>query len=1441
MDHHARKPRTSTGDRSRNARRQSKKRKFVTNKRNTKFSSQIRENENNERYEEGNQENENGVDAEEENSNATHEIEGFDENGDNEFSGSEVDFTDKRNAIDNDLWFDENEEEIIKEKVDLTVCQDFDININILKQVKEMLQHKMPVDDALPVIIDSNYSKGEFARELNIIMLTHNCSNAVVEDILILFSKCFRSWESHNLPLEKKVIVKYENGVKKEKLIYKSVIDNYVLPYQNSLRFDICKEGCCVFEGTYKDDVRCFNCQTLRFHPCTQYLCKDNFNERDCRHSLTSRKAISFIQYKPIIPLFIQLIRTKGFIDALYYINKDTQAELLTDVNDGCVMKVHMHEMDLNVRRYANNNKDKQFTNVPILLSLFYDGVQVFSTVTSNFWPMVISILNLPPTFRSTVGAGMFMIALFTAIKNTRPEDFLITDCLATEIKKLYNGIFIEIDSKSYFIQARLVMHVLDSPGAAEHLKVHAHRAAGSCALCNAIHGVVRADLGVKWEGHRGMLEETNFLRFFGQSGLCCPVDYHTKKEAFIPIFDGNNQTENTIPASQRLNPVIDSNIHQTEGKIVPIQATAQMLKSLNLCCDVNRSIKENVITAVRTEKYSWHHSEIDPKKLKDILFFHHFDLRLRKEYSRRTNDEYVKNAMAVIELKNKQIEIDEAKHLQGKHVAERAHHVNGVKGLWSPYAFGYADVEHHVAFEPFHIFYDISKNEIENLKNERVSWKQVIFCKSVLCHPCLYPKKIEKKSYDSVSVGGKNIIGNSNTVNEKDTKKDTKDSKDSKKLEKLPNPMWCLSPMTQRVMDSWINALNVPKGYKNHFQVKYVFQRSGKLRGISHIQFLTVLLNFVMSAATHELHEGYLLYYAMLSSDITALMQHSIKNDQIEKMFYKTAETLGTHEGIHPISECNMIFHQMLDVVNHIPKAGPIRGWWALAGERAMGLMKRFLTKGGASFEKTVFDRYCKYEQNLLLSSYNFDVTNYDNANTRSELLREDMCSTELLPDGTSVLTFSDQNILLQKRKLLPRSFYNYYKTQTEEKQELFSVFASYIEKRTISLEDALLKSSFYRIYYFYEKHFYNKVVVNEEFNTLSSWIDFWIHCIDRQVFPHSKFDICHLNPTYELSKSLERGIFYSADFATLHGLQSSSQLVTAFFTESIIFGNKFNSRGFDCHEKKSGRSELRYGSHISNMRYWPDNSNNNLRKNWYKEKHISSWCKFRIKSNRQSYGCEPYDNDSIYMYGQINFFMQIFIPFDPFLNGISLASISCRRHIKHDRVDYILGDDGDSFNPKVKFVPLIDIFSTPIIIGAFHSPAMNEPVTKLSQPHDALTQRGRAVKPTNYKDSNSNFRITNPEPPLETFETECLNRLKTMFIDSQIFHLHKSDKIENIRYANETVNKFHLDDKLSYLVLLDLMPHRNSIKYSLQKDSLYVNINKKLNFKEIESYIIF
>ena len=66
----------------------------------------------------------------------------------------------------------------------------------------------------------------------------------------------------------------------------------------------------------------------------------------------------------------------------------------------------------------------------------------------------------------------MVMVALFTAIKNTDCEEFLTFDCLAPELKRLYEGVFMEIDNNNYFIQARLLMRVLDTPAVAEQFKL---------------------------------------------------------------------------------------------------------------------------------------------------------------------------------------------------------------------------------------------------------------------------------------------------------------------------------------------------------------------------------------------------------------------------------------------------------------------------------------------------------------------------------------------------------------------------------------------------------------------------------------------------------------------------------------------------------------------------------------------------------------------------------------------------------------------------------------------------------------------------------------------------------------------------------------------------------------------------------------------------------
>lgn len=49
---------------------------------------------------------------------------------------------------------------------------------------------------------------------------------------------------------------------------------------------------------------------------------------------------------------------------------------------------------------------DNSTIHVPLLFSIFYDGVQLFKTKQSNYHPLFLTILNLPPSFRSIIGLG---------------------------------------------------------------------------------------------------------------------------------------------------------------------------------------------------------------------------------------------------------------------------------------------------------------------------------------------------------------------------------------------------------------------------------------------------------------------------------------------------------------------------------------------------------------------------------------------------------------------------------------------------------------------------------------------------------------------------------------------------------------------------------------------------------------------------------------------------------------------------------------------------------------------------------------------------------------------------------------------------------------------------------------------------------------------------
>jgi hypothetical protein len=122
---------------------------------------------------------------------------------------------------------------------------------------------------------------------------------------------------------------------------------------------------------------------------------------------------------------------------------------------------------------------------------------------------------------------------------------------------------------------------------------------------------------------------------------------------------------------------------------------------------------------------------------------------------------------------------------------------------------------------------------------------------------------------------------------------------------------------------------------------------------GDGKIQILTVLMPFIMSMS--GLDEAYQKFYLMLSEDIVELLSPCMNDLQIDLLHKKLIETVAIKEGLFPVSECTISTHMLIDLARYIKLVGNVKGWWALAGERAFSTIKRFLPRGGAKLEKNL------------------------------------------------------------------------------------------------------------------------------------------------------------------------------------------------------------------------------------------------------------------------------------------------------------------------------------------------------------------------------------------------------------------------------------------------------------------------------------------------------
>ena len=199
-----------------------------------------------------------------------------------------------------------------------------------------------------------------------------------------------------------------------------------------------------MFVGDNHRSLECPACQSPRFRACVRINC-ENKGKSICEHLLRNDGVPNKqLYYRPIRLLIMDLVRTEWFVKALNYKRKDFRQYYKKDNSiseNGIIADTNLQEMKDRFESWKKeDSKRLDYTMVNILLSEFYDGVQMFKRRTKDFNCLVTGILNLPPTYLGKEGISNFITAVYEG-KHKFAEQVLFSDLYVEELQSLLHGI----------------------------------------------------------------------------------------------------------------------------------------------------------------------------------------------------------------------------------------------------------------------------------------------------------------------------------------------------------------------------------------------------------------------------------------------------------------------------------------------------------------------------------------------------------------------------------------------------------------------------------------------------------------------------------------------------------------------------------------------------------------------------------------------------------------------------------------------------------------------------------------------------------------------------------------------------------------------------------------------------------------------------------------
>ena len=698
------------------------------------------------------------------------------------------------------------------------------------------------------------------------------------------------------------------------------------------LKFHVCPNGDHVYVGKSQYLLKCpiESCQRSRVRKCLQPACKDIPITEMCPHFFEYRNPFRWVQYRPLC-VYLQM----ALEHPMFY--KFACSKFSNTLPGGIAWDVMQKRVAQEQMEFMQNTWDLQPKEIKdsckplnLLFGINYDGVRIYAKKTSNFNPLLLFVLNLPPNLRSKKGIGMFPVSIFDAVVGvdfTDSEQFLMWKCLVEELVALEKGKVIEIvDDQGlrhrYFIQGRVILHCYDTRALEKVMRILSTNSFAWCFLCGAVQGSRFVELGNTCNiGNRGLLSLDSVLRYMGQSMSCCPRGFygshisHAQYEAPDQSIDKNAETARTL--------------YQCDQAALCIQPGMEdsIIDNIIPCC-VGNGHDQMLHNMLKDQfRFSWKHSDIITvalvvPMLGKYLYYEHMDLRPVIPYARTTNLQYFNKGKGAF-VHRKKTEFCQ----------------DGVKGIYSFAILKHSDISRHLCWDPFHILVLLAEHLIALWKNQRATSAKVrIYCSKGNIHPTV------QRNADIEAA-----------------EQTTKQGKKRKEEPDLPGPAWTIPSRLQNLIDNVIAVMMLPTNAKSDFQIKSIFHATGHLNGISKIKVVAVLIDVVNFCLHHfqpEFPEAYCYLFKIISDDVSIMMSRGFTDHAADQLFERMVEMVCLYEGMFPPCESLASIHHLIDIAAHIKTFGPISSWWALSGERAVGDVADKNPGGGSSTYVTAFQR---------------------------------------------------------------------------------------------------------------------------------------------------------------------------------------------------------------------------------------------------------------------------------------------------------------------------------------------------------------------------------------------------------------------------------------------------------------------------------------------------